>query len=450
MLLQFSTLAVGQPNRTDDFFVLRSAQDSYDRGNFQEAIASLNPYLKSHPGSFEADELMGLCLVANRQLQEGKLFLSKAVILRPDSSLGHANLAADLAELKEMNSAEIEFKKALALDPKSAELNHNLGELYAGLGKVGSAIPCLRKAQQLRPTYDNGYDLALAEMQGGELDAAERDIRELLRQRPAAELHSLLGTTLEKKGDFITAGNEMQIAAHLEPSEDNLFSWGAELLRHQTLKPAVEVFRNSVERFPRSARLQTGLGVADFLLNDDQGALTAFCAAIDLEPKDPGSYFLLSRVHRIPPEQQAEVTKLFEQHMAQSPKDAKARLYYATNLLDSAGGELKPKDLQKVKSLLEESIALDPRDAEAHLQFGIVLSNQQQNQAAAREFERCLALDPSANNARYRLAQTLIRLGEKERGRKEMQQWEALKSREDKEEEKREKEVIAFLYSKSD
>src|SRR5579862_5710047 len=222
---------------------------------------------------------MGLCQVADQQLQEGKLFLLKAVNLRPDSSLAHANFAADLAELKEMNAAEIEFKKALALDPNSAELNHNLGELYAGRGKVSSAIPCLRKAQQLHPTYDNGYDLALAEVQARDFDAAERDIRELLRQRDTAELHSIMGTTLEKKGDFIGAANEMQIAAHAEPSEDNLFSWGVELLRHQTLKPAAEVFGDGVKEFPRSTRLQTGLGVADYLLNDNEGAIAAFCGA---------------------------------------------------------------------------------------------------------------------------------------------------------------------------
>jgi tetratricopeptide (TPR) repeat protein len=110
---------------------------------------------------------------------------------------------------------------------------------------------------------------------------------------------------------------------------------------------------------------------------------------------------------------------------------------------------LNPVQFKKIKSLLEESIALDPRNAEAHFQLGVILSDQEQNQSAVREFERCLALAPSTNIARYRLAQTWLRLGEKDRGRKEMEQWKAFKSREDQEEIKREKEVIEFLYSKS-
>lgn len=445
-----SIVTAAQSIESAELSELHSAQSAYDQGNFGEAIASLRIFLKIRAQSFDANELMGLCLVAENHPEQGRHFLDRAVLIQPSSAVAHANLAADLAELKDTVSAEIEFRKALALDPNSAELNHNLGELYASHGKMRSAVPYLKESQKLHPTYNNGYDLALAESQDGELEAAERDLHTLLLQQDTAELHSLLGAVLEKKGDFIAAANEMQDAAHLDPSEDNIFAWGAELLHHQTLKPAAEVFGDGANRFPNSSKFLLGLGVAKYLLENNRDAVAAFCAAIDLDPKDPSPYFLLSNVNRIPPDQQAEVSLRFERHAEQFPKDPKALFYYASDMWDSNGGQLASKDLQKVKFLLEESIAIDPRNAQAHLRLGILYSGQDQHQAAAREFQRCIALDPSTNNARYRLAQTLVRLGEKERARKEMQQWETLKSREQQEEKRKENELIEFLYSKSE
>lgn len=448
-VMWLDSVAYGQSAVSGEVALLSSAQNSYERGDYGNAIASLLNFLKVYPRSFEANELMGLCLVAEKKLSEGKRFLSEAAQIRPNSSLAHANLAADLAELQQSRAAETEFKRAIAIDPRSAELNHNLGELYANEGKIQSAIPYLKKSQQLDPTYNNGYDLSLAEMQAGALDAAAGDLRTLLLQKPTAELHSLLGAVLEKKGDYLASANEMQQAALLDPSENNIFAWGAELLRHQTLKPAADVFGRGAKQFPESSSLLIGLGVAKYLLSQNQDAVNAFCAAIDLDPKNPSPYFFLSKVQGIPDAQQARVSERFERYVAQSPKDAKARFYYAMTLWDFNAGGPETKDLPKVKSLLEGAIALDPRNAEAHLQLGVVYSRQGQNQAAVPEFERCIELDQKITIAHYRLGQTLIRLGAMERGRKELEEWKVLKAQEEQEDAKRQKEILQFLYSKA-
>ena len=39
----------------------------------------------------------------------------------------------------------------------------------------------------------------------------------------------------EKDGKFVAAANEYETAAHMDPSESNLFDWGSELLIHRTL-----------------------------------------------------------------------------------------------------------------------------------------------------------------------------------------------------------------------
>ena len=77
-----------------------------------------------------------------------------------------------------------------------------------------------------------------------------RSIQDLLKQKDSAELHNLLGEVEEKDGKFVEAANEYETAAHMDPSESNLFDWGSELLIHRTLDPAIEVFRQASDRYP--------------------------------------------------------------------------------------------------------------------------------------------------------------------------------------------------------
>jgi tetratricopeptide (TPR) repeat protein len=435
------------PSIRDSQETLGYAQEAYDHGRPDKAIAALTNYLSAHPADFDANELMGLSLVAGQRFGDAKIFLQAAVKVNPNSALARANLATDLAELNETDAAEIQFKEALALNPRSAELNHNFGEFYAARGRLKEAIPRLRSAQQLHPTYNNGYDLAVIEMENGALDAAENDARTLLRQQKTAELHSLLGTILEKKRNYLAAAGEMQQAALMDPSEDNLFAWGTELARHQTLPPAAEVFERGVKQFPNSSKLLTGLGVTEYLMGHNTAAIEAFCAAIDLNPKDAELYFFLSRVHGVPEAQRAAVSQRFEQFVRESPNDAKARYYYAMNLWDSSNEGADGTDAQKAKSLLQESITLDPKFADAHLQLGILYSQDGNDDAAIKEFEQCITLEPSLNVAHYRLGQALIRKGEMERGRKELDQWKVLKGQEQADTANRQKEILQFLYS---
>ncbi len=426
---------------------LAYAQEAYDQGDPEKAVTALSDYLRDHPDSFDANELMGLSLVAEQHFGDAKRFLAAAAKENPNSALACANLATDLAELNEADAAETQFKKALALDPSGVELNHNFGEFYSARGKMKEAIPLLQKAQQLHPTYNNGYDLAVVEMDVGELDAAENEVKALLREQKSAELHTLLGTILEKKRDYLAAAQEMQQASLMDPSEANLFAWGTELLRHQTLPPAAEVFGNGVKQYPNSTRMLVGLGASEYLMGHNSAAIEAFCAAIDLNPKDAELYFFLSRVHGVPEAQRAAVSQRFEQFVRESPNDAKARYYYAMNLLDSNNEGADGTDAQKAKSLLQESITLDPKFADAHLQLGILYSQDGNDDAAIKEFEQCISLEPSLNVAHYRLGQALIRKGEMERGRKELDQWKVLKGQEQAESQKRQKEILKFLYS---
>ena len=99
--------------------------------------------------------------------------------------------------------------------------------------------------------------------------------------------HHLLGDIEEKSGNSLEAVREYQRAAELDPSEPNFFDWGAELLLHRAVEPAIEVFSKGNRLFPHSARMLVALGVAWYSNGSYDQAAQRLCEASDLNPDDP-------------------------------------------------------------------------------------------------------------------------------------------------------------------
>ena len=166
--------------------------------------------------------------------------------------------------------------------------NHNLGEFYVHSNKDAEALPFLERAQHIDPSsYDNGYDLSLDYLLTGRTAEARKLIQDLEARKDTAELHNLLAEVEEKDGHFVGAANEFQTAAHMEPSESNIFDWGSELLIHRTLEPAVEVFREGTNRYPNSPRLAIGLGMALYSLGKYDEAVKSLLRGAELDPQRP-------------------------------------------------------------------------------------------------------------------------------------------------------------------
>ena len=299
-----------QSQRLEQAFQAAVAQ--YEAGHFAEAATKLEVLHHQVPESFEVNELLGLVYSAQSEDVRATAFLQKAVRLKPDSAPAQTNLAANLARLGKFGLAEEHFRKAAELDPQNFDTNHNLGETYIRAKQVAKAIPYLEKAQSLNASsYDNGYDLALAYLLTGRTADSRKALQDLIKQKNTAELHNLLGAVEEKDGKFVEAANEYEAAAHMEPSESNLFDWGSELLLHRTLGPAVEVFQQATRRFPNSPRAAIALGVALYSQGNYDDAVKSLLRAADLGPSDPSCYLFLARAYDSSPGQAEDVTQRF-------------------------------------------------------------------------------------------------------------------------------------------
>lgn len=442
----FATAEDNQKEKLDRQF--QSAVAQYDAGRFSEAAAQLEDLLPHVPNNFEVEELLGLTYSALSQDTKAIEHLDAAVRLQPDSAAARTNLAASLSHSGKAELAGEQFRKALELEPRNYTANHNLGEFYIQSGKVAEAQPLLERAQRTNPScYDNSYDLAMADLLTGRLGEARQLVQSMMRSKDAGELHNLLAQIEEKDGKFVAAANEFGAAAHMDPSEDNLFDWGSELLLHRTYEPAIDVFRQATRLYPASPRLQIGLGMALYSRGLYEEAVKALLTAADLNPSDPRCYLFLSKAYDSSPNQAEEVIQRFRRYSELEPSDAWAQYYYAMSLWKGKRAEGSGLDLQAVESLLKKSIALDEKLPEAHVQLGNLYADQHEYAKSIPEYVRALELNPNLPDAHYRLGTDYVHVGQKDRAQSEFDVYQKLRAQHLAEVDKERAEVQQFVYS---
>jgi tetratricopeptide (TPR) repeat protein len=445
-----AVLAVSQASQNQNQALDRQFQSAvaqYDAGHLPETAAQLEALLPYAAKSFEVHELLGVVYAGLSQDAKAVEQLQIAVRLKPDSAAARTNLAASLFHSGKPELAAEQFHKALEIEPRDYDANHNLGEIYIQSGKIADAIPLLEKAQEIRPSYDNGYDLALAYFLIGKLGQARLLVQNLERIKDTGELHNLLAQIEEKDGKFVAAVNEYERAAHMDPSEGNLFDWGSELLLHRTFEPAIEVFQHAVQRYPNSPRLFIGLGMALYSRGKYDDAVRALLAAADLNPSDSRCYLFLSKAYSSSPNQAEDVIQRFRRFAELQPNNALALYYYAMSLWKGKRAEDPGQNLQEVEALLQKSIVLDPKLAEPHVELGNFYADKREYAKSIPEYESALKLNPNLSDAHYRLGQDFVHTGLKDRAQEEFDVYQRLRAEHLAEVDKERAEVQQFVYS---
>jgi len=281
----------------------------------------------------------------------------------------------------------------------------------------------------------------------GRLGEARQLVQGIVRQKNTGELHNLLGQIDEKDGKFVEAGNEYETAAQMDPSDDNLFDWGSELLLHRAYEPAIDVFKQAVQRYPNSPRLVIGLGMALYSRGIYDEAVKALLAAADLNPSDARCYLFLSKAYDSSPNQADEVIQRFRRYAELEPGNALAQYYYAMSLWKGKRVQDSGLDLHQVESLLRKAIALDEKLPEAHVQLGNLYADQHEYDKSVPEYVRALELNPDLPDAHYRLGTDYVHLGQKDRAHKEFDIYQQQRAQHMAELDKERAEVQQFVIA---
>jgi tetratricopeptide (TPR) repeat protein len=342
----------------------------------------------------------------------------KTLTLKPQGAASGASGAAGASG----NESESKLRADLASNPGSFEANHRLGEFYLHAGRYREAVPLLQASYRIDPASSgNEYDLALACKESGDLSEARDLIEKLLAQKDSADLHRLLGDVDEKLGDPLTAVHEYEQAARVDPSEQNYFEWGSELLLHRAVWQAEEVFANGAKAYPKSARMLAALGTALFAGARYDDAAQRLCDASDLSPEDPELYNFMGRIEIAAPEPLACVEQKLARFVQEKPENAVANYLYAMAIWKRQTQPADPKARQEVEALLTKAVTVDPKYGDAYLQLGNLSAAQKDYQKAIEFYKKAVDAEPQLGEAHYRLGVAYDRTGDAAKAKAEFQ-----------------------------
>jgi len=345
---------------------------------------------------------------------------TKEVLAKDTAALGRPPSADSTASA---STSEASLREA-AHAPGGFEANYQLGRLLVAEGKAQEALPYLERATQLDPP---------------DKTAGEK-----------ADAHHLLADVNEKLDNPLKAVHEYQRAAELDPSESNLFDWGAELLMHRAFQPAIEVFTKGNHSFPRSSRMLVGLGVSLYDSGAYDQAAQHLCEASDLNPADPAPYLFMGKIQSLELTAPEGIGQRLERFAHLQPENALANYYYAVNLWQRRKDPGDTETSARVESLLQKATHLDPKLAPAYMQLGIVYSERQDWARAISSYQESAAADPQLDEAHYRLAAAYRQTGETRKAQQELELYDQIRKKTAEQAERERREIREFVYTLRD
>jgi tetratricopeptide (TPR) repeat protein len=344
------------------------------------------------------------------------------------------------------SSAERQLREAVAKSPKDFKANEELGRFYLNAERYSEAVVPLQTAFEADSAQKNAeYELALALVRSGDAAKARAHADRLLAEGDRPEWHGLAGEVDEKLGDPLSAVREFERAAKEDPSEENYFAWGTELLQHRAIWQAKDVFESGVKAYPKSARLLTALGTTLFSGAMYEDAAQRLCEASDLSPNDAEPYLFMGRVEIASPNPLPCVETKLKRFVELQPANALANYYYAMAYWKQHGKKTDAETLRQVEQSLNKAVAADARCSSAYLQLGVIRASQSDYHTAAEFYQKAIDADSLSTEAHYRLGVAYDRLGEKDKAAEEFRIHDELEKQQAAVVDKQRREVKQFL-----
>jgi Flp pilus assembly protein TadD len=372
--------------------------------------------------------------------------------LRTSEALNRETLrlkaAADRAQGTDGAEREENLRADLEKSPGDLKVNEDLGRFYLAAERYSDAVPPLRTAFELdESNEENEYDLAVALVRSGDVASAREHLNRLRSKKKTdrPEWHRLAGEIAEKSGEPLDAVHEFEQAAKAEPSEENYFAWGSELLKHRAVLQAKEVFESGTQAHPKSARMLTALGAALFAGARYEEAARRLCDASDLNPAEVEPYLFMGEVEIAAPNSLTCIEPKLQRFVQMQPADATANLYYAMAYWKEHGKRVDEETSAIVERYLDKATKADPKCSEAYLQLGILRASRTDFGAASGFYQKAIDADPQSSEAHYRLGVAYDRLGAKEKAAEEFRLHDELEKRQAAAIDQQRREVKQFL-----
>ena len=305
------------------------------------------------------------------------------------------------AEFKAGNydSAEIEYRNLLRLDPANPLALRNLGLMSFKQGRIARAYFTLTEAAKSRPD-DLEIRLRLAQLQsaiGKPQEARDQAVQILALQPTNSEALQLLVDTSLSTNDLSDVRQRLEALAGVAGDTAGYHvALGMLQLRSRDTNAALESFRAALSREPKSSVAHTALGGWYSLHQDLTNAVSEFKLAADNAP--PRSVFPLRYADFLMGTGDPKAARELLEQVAKKTPDY---LPVLVRLAHLALAERRFSDCEgAVKSLLNR----DPEHLEGMITKARLRAAQNQPDQAVLELERALKGYPRVPQVHYQLA----------------------------------------------
>lgn len=279
---------------------------------------------------------------------------------RPENPRAWVSLGAyRLHKEKQPAAAQIDFGRALQINPNHKEALNGLGQVLVKLGQPTEGIALVEKSLRFDPeSYSLNAGAGAAYMDAGLYEKAVFHLSKALAPNPAsASLNYNLANSLMKLGRNAEAEDHFHTALQGSPDDiDALTNLGALLRRSGRIDEAIGYFGRAIELEPCSAKAHNNIGIAYMMQGKTAEGLKHLREAFRIEPGsyETGSNLAQALAHS---GQVGEAIPLCEKLLQEKPD---AELYNNLGALYGQTGQLN-----KAAAAFRAALQVDPNNANA-------------------------------------------------------------------------------------
>jgi tetratricopeptide (TPR) repeat protein len=269
---------------------------SYKESNLAEAVKGFQAVLKRDPSNALAAARLGAAFFAQhgykddpKLLDQSRDWSNRAIGLQTELAAPYVTLARIAALERDTDQATVLVKKALSLEPNSAEAHGAQGEVFEAQGRDKDAIAAYQQAKTLAPDdWRWPMSLGVAEYRQGDLNEAISELQRAIDLAPENAMAFFdLSIAHRQSGQLEQARKDLDRSISLDPTASKYAALGSLLLFEGQFDKAAAMERKAIELNPDNYQAYEDLGAAySWSGTNRDKAVQAYRKAIELEEAD--------------------------------------------------------------------------------------------------------------------------------------------------------------------
>jgi tetratricopeptide (TPR) repeat protein len=304
------------------------------------------------------------------------------------------------------DSALSDLQEAIKLDPKNADYNLNIGEIYLAKKQWQDAMNIYKPASLANPNNaDLYYFIARAHSGLGETAEQQTAVSEALKRgtRYVGEAYFLLADAFQKSRKFDDAVQNYQKAINAKPDLYEAYVKLSDLYSSlNQFKNAIDTTNKALEVFKDDGNLYVSLSLYFSLADRSQEAVAAGLKAVSFVPGNSMAHTNLCRAYNDTKQYQLAIDTC-NNALKISPADGETNFYLGRAYDFSNKPEIATKYYDKAVSGLLEFTRNNPDNSDGFYLLGNAYYANRQRGNAIAAYRKCLMLSPRFSKARYNL-----------------------------------------------